>query len=50
MQNVVPRFVGDPGKVATAGGAIGQDNAEVYGRWLGLTAAEIEQLAASKVI
>jgi len=50
MQNVVPRFVGDPGKVAAAGGAIGQDNAEVYGRWLGLAAAEIEQLAASKVI
>ena len=50
MQNVVPRFVNDPGKVRSTGGAIGQDNAEVYGQWLGLGAEEQQQLKQSGVI
>jgi crotonobetainyl-CoA:carnitine CoA-transferase CaiB-like acyl-CoA transferase len=50
MQNVVPRFVNDPGKVHSTGGAIGQDNAEVYGTWLALSEAEQQQLKKSGVI
>ena len=50
MQNVVPRFVSDPGVVRHAAGALGQDNDEVYGDWLGLCAEERSRLAAKKVI
>ena len=50
MQNVVPRFVNDPGKVRTTGGAIGQDNEEIYGGWLALDAAERERLKRAGVI
>ena len=50
MQNVVPRFVNDPGRVHTTGGAIGCDNAEIFGEWLGLSAAEQQQLKLSGVI
>jgi len=50
MQNVVPRFVNDPGKVRNTGGAIGQDNAEVYGQWLSMDEAEQQQLKKSGVI
>jgi crotonobetainyl-CoA:carnitine CoA-transferase CaiB-like acyl-CoA transferase len=50
MQNVVPRFVNDPGKVRNTGGAIGQDNAEVYGQWLALSEAEQQRLKQSGVI
>ncbi|MEO8202465.1 MAG: CoA transferase [Betaproteobacteria bacterium] len=50
MQNVVPRFVNDPGRVRNTGGAIGQDNAEVYGEWLGMGADEREQLKQNGVI
>jgi crotonobetainyl-CoA:carnitine CoA-transferase CaiB-like acyl-CoA transferase len=50
MQNVVPRFVNDPGKVRNTGGDVGQDNAEIYGQWLSLSEAEQEQLKKSGVI
>ena len=50
MQNVVPRFVNDPGKVNSTGGAIGQDNAEIYGEWLALSTEEQLRLKQSGVI
>ncbi len=50
MQNVVPRFVNDPGKVRSTGGAIGQDNAEIYGEWLGLASEEQQRLKKAGVI
>jgi crotonobetainyl-CoA:carnitine CoA-transferase CaiB-like acyl-CoA transferase len=50
MQNVVPRFVNDPGGVRNTGGAIGQDNAEIYGGWLGMDAAEQQKLKDAGVI
>jgi len=50
MQNVVPRFTRDPGAVRMVGGAMGQDNAEIFGQWLGLSSSEIERLAAAAVI
>ena len=50
MQNVVPRFVGDPGKVNNTGGAIGQDNAEIYGEWLAMGADEQARLKKAGVI
>ena len=50
MQNVVPRFVNEPGAMRHTGGDIGQDNAEVWGEWLGLDAAEQQRLKASGVI
>ena len=49
MQGVVPRFSETPGRVRTAGPAIGQHNEEVYGG-LGLSAAEIAALRDRKVI
>ena len=49
MQNVVPRFTRDPGEVRNVGGAMGQDNAEIFGQWLGLSSGgEIERLAARR--
>ncbi len=50
MQNVVPRFVNDPGRVHATGGSIGQDNAEVYGEWLGLGQQERDRLKTTGVI
>ena len=50
MQNVVPRFVNDPGRVRSTGGAIGQDNAEIYGEWLGLGSEERQRLKQAGVI
>ncbi len=50
MQNVVPRFARDPGAIRMVGGAMGQDNAEIYGHWLGLSTDEIERLTATAVI
>ncbi|WP_439687537.1 Succinyl-CoA--L-malate CoA-transferase beta subunit [Cupriavidus oxalaticus] len=50
MPDVVPRFRNDPGSVYSAGGAIGQDNDEVFGEWLGLTAADCGALRDKGVI
>lgn len=50
MQNVVPRFVNDPGCVRHAGGALGQDNDEIFGNWLGLSPDERSRLVSAGVI
>ncbi len=49
MQGVVPRFSETPGSVHRAGPTLGEHSDEVYGG-LGLTAAEIADLRARKVI
>ena len=50
MAGVVPRFHHDPGSVYSPGGAIGQDNEEIFGRWMGLSAATQAELREKKVI
>jgi crotonobetainyl-CoA:carnitine CoA-transferase CaiB-like acyl-CoA transferase len=50
MQNVVPRFVNDPGSVRHSGGALGQDNDEIYGEWLSLSPQERARLKDAAVI
>ena len=50
MSNVVPRLSVTPGRVDFPGRALGQDNEEVYGRLLGLSAAELADLHDQKVI
>lgn len=50
MANVVPRFAVDPVQLRNSAGDIGQDNREVYLDWLGLSEAQLEQLARDKVI
>ncbi len=50
MQNVVPRFVGTPGEVRHAGGALGEDNAEVYRDVLGLSDADLRALGDEGIV
>ena len=50
MQNVVPRFTREPGAVRSTAGALGADNDEVFGDWLGLTPEVRAQLKNSGVI
>ncbi|MEV0585422.1 CoA transferase [Nonomuraea sp. NPDC050310] len=50
MQNVVPRLSDTPGRVRSAGPALGQHNDEVYGGLLGLSAAELAALRSARVI
>lgn len=50
MSNVVPRFTVDRAQLKTSAGDIGQDNREIYQRWLGLSENEIDRLAELKVI
>lgn len=39
MQNVVPRFTKDPGKVRSTAGALGADNRDIFGA-LGVSEAD----------
>jgi crotonobetainyl-CoA:carnitine CoA-transferase CaiB-like acyl-CoA transferase len=50
MQNVVPKFLKDPGTVRSSGGAAGRDNELVYGEWLGMSAADLSRLRESRVV
>ena len=50
MRNVVPRFTVDRAQLSKSAGNIGQDNREIYQRWLGLSARELEVLERQKVI
>jgi len=49
MANVVPRFTVDRTQLRQSGGDIGQDNHDIYARWLGLSEQEIERLARQGV-
>ena len=50
VPNVVPRLTETPGGIDTLGPSLGQHNGEVYGRLLGMTAAELRGLEAEGVI
>jgi crotonobetainyl-CoA:carnitine CoA-transferase CaiB-like acyl-CoA transferase len=50
MPGVVPRLAATPGALRHGGGELGADNHAVYSELLGLSAAEIERLAAAGVI
>jgi formyl-CoA transferase len=50
MQNVAPRLSQNPGRVATAGPALGQHNDEVFAGLLGMAATEIADLATRGVV
>lgn len=49
MHAVIPRLSKTPGEVRWAGGALGQDNAVVYGEF-GVTESDLSRLAAAGVI
>ncbi len=46
----VPRLSATPGRIRAVGPGLGAHNAEVYGEWLGLGAAELERLARAGVV
>jgi len=50
MHNVVPRLLGTPGVIRSAGGAIGEHNHDVYIGELGLDCDEVKRLEAAGVI
>jgi crotonobetainyl-CoA:carnitine CoA-transferase CaiB-like acyl-CoA transferase len=50
MQNVVPKFTREPGVVRSTAGQLGADNDEVFGDWLGLSAAERDKLRGEGII
>jgi crotonobetainyl-CoA:carnitine CoA-transferase CaiB-like acyl-CoA transferase len=50
MQGVVPKMLHAPGRVWRQAPSLGQDNAEVYAEWLGITDSEHAGLAEREVI
>jgi formyl-CoA transferase len=50
MPGIVPRLARHPGRAEQAGGPLGRDNADVYGRLLGLGSGELAALARQGVI
>lgn len=50
MANVTPRLSRTPGRIRHAGGTVGQDTRAVIKKIVGLTDAQIDQLAAAGVI
>jgi crotonobetainyl-CoA:carnitine CoA-transferase CaiB-like acyl-CoA transferase len=50
MQGVVPKLLRNPGRVWRAAPALGQDNADVLGRWLDLDETKCADLEARGVI
>ena len=50
MPNIVPRFSDSPSEVRNVGGDIGQDNAEIFEEWLGLSRPELDALCGKGVI
>jgi CoA:oxalate CoA-transferase len=47
---VAPKFSRTPARVRTPAPVLGQDNTEVYGKWLGYTAADLQELEQAGVI
>ena len=50
MPGVVPRFSRSQCRVTRSGGSLGQDNTDVYGEWLDLGSAELDDLRTAGVI
>lgn len=50
MQNVVPRFVGNPGQVRSTAGALGEHNHAFYVERMGLSESELRQLREQSII
>ncbi len=50
MLGLVPKFSDTPGELRHLGPTVGQHNADVYGRWLGLTGDDLTALSAEGVI
>jgi len=50
MQNVAPRLSDTPGKVTSAGPALGEHNLEILGGLLGMSEARVGELVAAGVV
>ena len=50
VPTALPRLSETPGEVAALGPTLGEANEMVYGEWLGLSDAEIDQLTKDGVI